>query len=81
MLILHALNVTGGTGERTDGTADYDVEIRVNERVIWRGFVNNHLRREGAQWLLRRIADRMSLICDGCGGCLDCLRLERNGPR
>ena len=54
MLIVSAIN---RTGTKPDGTSDYDVEARVNERVIAKLFIFGHVRNSGAAQLLRRIAD------------------------
>lgn len=60
MLIVTALNVTGGGGQREDGMSDYLVEVAINHQPpIFKGSVNNHFRANGAATLLRRIADRM----------------------
>ena len=45
------------TGTKADGTSDYTVEARVNERVIARLEVSGHVRASGAAELLRKIAD------------------------
>ncbi len=44
---------------RPDGTADYEVEVRLNRKVIWRGSVNGHVRAAGVEGLLRMIADKV----------------------
>lgn len=54
MLIILAHN---RTGIKPDGTSDYTVEARVNERVIARLEVKGHVRASGAAELLRKIAD------------------------
>ncbi len=54
MLILLAHNTTG---TKEDGTSDYNVEARVNERVIAKMIVTGHIRDAGAATLLRKIAD------------------------
>ncbi len=54
MFILLAHNTTG---TKPDGTSDYDVEARVNERTIIRLKVTGHTRDAGAAVLLRKIAD------------------------
>ena len=54
MFILLAHNTTG---TKADGTSDYDVEIRINERVIARLEIAGHIRDAGAVPLLRMIAD------------------------
>jgi hypothetical protein len=54
MLIILAHNETG---TKEDGTSDYGVEARVNERVIARLEVRGHVRAAGATTLLRKIAD------------------------
>lgn len=60
MLIITALNITGGSGHRKDGTADYDVEVAINHAPqIYHGTVKNHDRKAGAAKLLRLIADEM----------------------
>ena len=61
MLMVNALNVTGASGERSDGTADYIVHVKVNSRIIWGGTIKNHLRKDGAAQLLRLIADNMEV--------------------
>lgn len=60
MLYVFAHNVTGGKGNRKDGTADYDVQVNINEKCLWRGSVNGYLREQGAAMLLRVIADKMA---------------------
>ena len=58
MLILEAQNVTpGGTDEK--GYADYNVNLWINDRPIWRGRVDMHKRDAGAAELLRLIAFHM----------------------
>jgi hypothetical protein len=63
MLIVHAVNVTGygpsSLAERPDGTSDYEVQVSINDRTIWKGSVNQHIRAFGAARLLQRIAERM----------------------
>lgn len=54
MLIVLAHNTTG---TKEDGTSDYNVEARVNERVIAKMIVKGHVRDAGAAVLLRKIAD------------------------
>ena len=54
MLIILAHNTTG---TKEDGTSDYNVEARVNERVIAKMVVKGHIRDAGAAVLLRKIAD------------------------
>ena len=54
MLIILAHNTTG---TKEDGTSDYNVEARVNERVIAKMVVKGHVRDAGAAVLLRKIAD------------------------
>ncbi len=44
---------------RPDGTADYEVEVKINRHVIWRGAISGHKRANGAENLLRLIADRI----------------------
>lgn len=61
MLIVLAHNTTG---TKDDGTSDYNVELRVNERTFARVKVSGHIRASGAAELLRRIADQMD--ADGC---------------
>ena len=56
MLIVLAHNTTG---TKPDGTSDYDVELRVNERTFARVQVKGHTRAAGAAVLLRKIADQM----------------------
>jgi hypothetical protein len=55
MFILLAHN---RTGTKEDGTSDYNVEIRVNERIIAMMRVEGHIRDSGGAELLRRIADQ-----------------------
>jgi hypothetical protein len=59
MLIILAHNETG---TKPDGTSDYHVEARVNERVIARLDVTGHVRASGAAELLRKIADEWDRI-------------------
>lgn len=59
MLIVNALNTTGGSGTATDGMAQYDVVVAINKHVLWAGPIGNHIRAAGAAVLLRRIADAM----------------------
>src|SRR5882672_5268803 len=59
MLILTAGNVTGPGQLEKEGLANYIVWIGVNNRQIWAGPVNEHIRAEGASKLLRKIADAM----------------------
>jgi hypothetical protein len=54
MLIILAHNTTG---TKEDGTSDYNVEARVNERVIAKMTITGHVRDAGAAALLRKIAD------------------------
>jgi hypothetical protein len=56
MLIVLAHNTTG---TKQDGTSDYDVECRVNDRVFAKLEVRGHIRAAGAAELLRRIADQI----------------------
>ena len=53
MLIVLAHNVTKGEDLTT---SEYDVEVRINERTIWRGHVEGHHRANGWQRLLEKIA-------------------------
>jgi hypothetical protein len=53
MLILLIHN--DGTG--ANNNANYDVEVRVNERLIWQGRVEGHNRDDGWPMLLRQLAD------------------------
>jgi hypothetical protein len=59
MLIVKALNVTGGTGEDADGLSDYDCKVLINWSTIFSGRVVGHIRTSRASELLRRIADAM----------------------
>ena len=62
MFILTATNVTdlaNRTLARSDGTADYDVWVGINQHMIWRGSINGHVRSDGGAKLLRLIADAM----------------------
>jgi len=60
MLIVTAQNVTdGGTLADKDGKAKYDVWVGINHHCIWHGPITGHVRAQGAQALLRRIADAM----------------------
>jgi len=52
MLIITAHNDSTGK----EGLANYDCEVRVNHRVIWRGRVENHVRDEGFEKLLELMA-------------------------
>lgn len=54
MLIVLAHNITG---TKEDGTSDYNVEVRINERPIFMSKIKGHPRNSGAAQLLRRIAD------------------------
>ena len=56
MLIILAHNTTG---TKADGTSDYNVELRVNERVFAEVQIKGHIRAHGAAPLLRMIADQM----------------------
>ncbi len=58
MLILTAINVTPDAFG-PDGTAYYEVEVKINRHVIWRGAISGHKRANGAENLLRLIADRI----------------------
>lgn len=53
MLIILAHNDSTGA----KGFANYDCEARINQRVIWRGRVENHKREDGWAALLIRIAE------------------------
>lgn len=53
MLILTAQNISR---DDQNTVADYDVKVRVNEKVIWSGKVSGHLREDGWTQLVRRIA-------------------------
>jgi hypothetical protein len=55
MFILLAHNTTG---TKDDGTSEYDVEVRINERTIAHFHLVDHVRSEGGAALLRRIADK-----------------------
>jgi len=64
VLILTAHNITEGDRlERADGTSRYDVLVRLNERVIWHGPINNHVRSRGAAALIALIAEAMNDNC------------------
>lgn len=52
MLIVLAHNDGTGTNE----AANYNVEVRVNERIIWKGSIRKHDRRQGWPKLLKQIA-------------------------
>lgn len=54
MLIILAHNTTG---TKEDGTSEYNVEARVNDTVIAKMVVKDHVRSAGAAELLRKIAD------------------------
>ena len=54
ILIMLAHNTTG---TKADGTSDYDVELRVNDRVFSKLHVEKHVRSAGAAELLRKVAD------------------------
>ena len=56
MLVILAHNTTG---TKEDGTSDYDVELRVNERTFAEVQVKGHIRAHGVAPLLRMIADQM----------------------
>lgn len=56
MLIVLAHNTTD---TKPDGTSDYDVELRVNERIFAKVQIKGHVRALGAAVLLRKIADVM----------------------
>ena len=63
MLIVEARNAEcegAVLGDHRTGTARYDVRVRVNLDVIWSGRVGPHRRSDGAEGLLRRIADAMA---------------------
>ena len=53
MLILTAQNVERNSD---NSVADYEVKVRVNEKIIWQGKVSNHVREDGWEQLVRRIA-------------------------
>lgn len=65
MLIVTAQNVTAKrTGvDRSlvdaQGFSDYDVWVGINQHMIFKGSIAKHRRDDGAQQLLRRIADAM----------------------
>lgn len=52
MLIVLVHNDSTGTEE----AANYDVEVRINERTIWTGRVDGHHRANGWPRLLEKIA-------------------------
>lgn len=54
MLIVTAKNVTP---EQENEICAYEVYVRINKRVIWKGLVQNHQRSDGFPALLRKIAD------------------------
>ena len=54
MLLLLVHNTTG---TKDDGTSDYNVEARINDRIIAKMSVTGHVRDAGAAELLRKIAD------------------------
>jgi hypothetical protein len=54
MFILLAHN---RTGTKPDGTSDYAVEARINDRTIVQLSIKGHVRDSGAANLLRLIAD------------------------
>jgi hypothetical protein len=54
MLTITAINITGLFDNRP---CDYEVDVRVNDQVIWDGIVKGHTRKDGWPDLLRRIAD------------------------
>jgi hypothetical protein len=56
MLLILAHNFTG---TKPDGTSDYNVEVRINDKCISRVTVRDHVRDAGAAPLLRLIADAM----------------------
>jgi hypothetical protein len=58
MLIVLAHNTTGTKG---DGTSDYDVELRINDRTFAKLQVKGHIRTAGAAVLLRKVADRLDI--------------------
>lgn len=59
MMILNAVNVTPRGLLEKDGLSDYDVWVGINERCVWRGKIEGHVRAEGAAKLLRLIAEAM----------------------
>ena len=61
MLIVLAHNTTG---TKSDGTSDYDVEVRINERVIFKGQVIGHIRDHGAAILLHSIANQIEFAAE-----------------
>ena len=56
MLIVKAENVGG-----TETSAEYDVEVYINDRMIWCGVVTGHNRVDGWDALLHRIADNAGI--------------------
>jgi len=54
MLTVLAHNITG---TKEDGTLNYNVEVRINERPIFVSKVKGHPRNSSVTQLLRRIAD------------------------
>lgn len=57
MFIVLAQNITEGGLTKPDGTSDYRVQIRLNERLIVDIPVKGHIRANGGAELLRKIAD------------------------
>jgi hypothetical protein len=55
--ILIAVNITEGGTTREGGLSDYNVEARINDRMLVRLKVKGHVRDSGAAQLLRLIAD------------------------
>lgn len=53
------LIVTAVDKSNLSDISDYDVWIGINQHCIWRGMVTGHVRANGAQALLRKIADAM----------------------
>lgn len=64
MFILTACNITQEPNGKqvlahSDGSAEYDVWVGINQRMIWKGTLSGHIRSHGGAALLRLIADRM----------------------
>jgi hypothetical protein len=58
MLIILAQNVTGeGQLTHPDGTADYKIQVRVNDRVISEFDIKGHVRSDGWQALAKLISE------------------------
>jgi len=46
-----------GTGSKAVG--NYDIEVKVNDRTLWTGRVENHLRADGWKTLVRLLAVKL----------------------